>query len=30
MVGGLQTELDALALSVSPPAQTVRTVYGRW
>ena len=30
MVGGLQTELDALAASVSPPAQTVRTVYGRW
>ena len=30
MVGGLQAELDALALSVTPPVKTVRTVYGRW
>jgi PadR family transcriptional regulator PadR len=30
MIGGLQPELDALAASVTPPAKTVRTVYGRW
>ena len=30
MIAGLQPELDALAASLTPPAKTVRTVYGRW
>ena len=30
MIAGLQPELDAIAASLTPPAKTVRTVYGRW
>ena len=30
MIAGLQPELDAVAASLTPPAKTVRTVYGRW
>src|SRR3954447_10183000 len=30
VIAALQPELDALAASLTPPAKTVRTVYGRW